>query len=158
MACRYSHWLYPDRKRFVQLVAGCAYALGQSNRGNRHVECTRKDNSPFNEQQITALQHGLGQIDATQTAWLSGYLAGQLAGTAAQVSSVANPVSVATSSTELIVFFGSQTGNGEQIALELAATAVREGIPARAQSLADLRPQALENPSRSLYHQHARRG
>ena len=38
------------------------------------------ENSPFSERQIVGIQHSLAELDAAQSAWLSGYLAGRLAG------------------------------------------------------------------------------
>ena len=112
------------------------------------LSALRQDNSPFNDQQITALQNGLGQIDDTQAVWLSGYLAGKLA---TQIDAGLASAAFASSSFELKIFYGSQTGNGEQIALDLAQSAEQAGITASPQSLNDLRPAALKKTDYAVF-------
>lgn len=115
------------------------------------LNALRKDNSPFSEQQISALQAGLRQIDANQTAWLSGYLAGRLAQDAALAGPIESAGALAAPSFELDVFYGSQTGNGEQIALQLASGAAQLGLSAPARSLNDLRPAALKKVRHAVF-------
>lgn len=109
----------------------------------------RADNSPFTEQQIEQLQQSLGGLDAAQSAWLSGFIAGRLAATvefpAATAVGVARPaLHMAAEQERLQVFFASQTGNGEDIARALGAAAEHAGIAVEVQSLASLRPAALK--------------
>ena len=109
----------------------------------------RVDNSPFTEEQIEQLRISLGTLDAAQSAWLSGFIAGRLAGSenlqAPQAGFAAVPEKLQVSPQEqLQVFFASQTGNGEAIALALAEDAQRAGIAVEVQSLASLRPAALK--------------
>lgn len=109
----------------------------------------RADNSPFTEQQIEQLQKSLGGLDAAQSAWLSGFIAGRLAGTAefpaATAVGAGRPaLHMAAEQERLQVFFASQTGNGEDIARALGAEAERAGIAVEVQSLAGLRPAALK--------------
>ena len=107
----------------------------------------RTDNSPFTEQQIEQLQKSLGGLDATQSAWLSGFIAGRLAGTTdpSLTLAVADPAPAAAAARErLHVFFASQTGNGEAVARALGMEAERAGVAVDVQSLAGLRPAALK--------------
>jgi sulfite reductase (NADPH) flavoprotein alpha-component len=109
----------------------------------------RVDNSPFTEQQIEQLQISLGTLDAAQSAWLSGFIAGRLAGSEnlqdppAGFAGTAAKAEVSAQE-QLQVFFASQTGNGEAIARALAEDAQRAGIAVEVQSLASLRPAALK--------------
>jgi len=109
----------------------------------------RADNSPFTEQQIEQLQKSLGTLDAAQSAWLSGFIAGQLAAggnlqTQQASGAAGNVVQALPEQERLQVLFASQTGNGEAIARALAADAERSGIAVEVQSLASLRPAALK--------------
>ncbi len=122
----------------------------------------RADNSPFTQPQIDSLQQSLGNLDESQSAWLSGFIAGRLAGPpsrslghslghslagAAQLPlpvAAANPNSAPAEGERLQVFFASQTGNGEGIAQSLAADAERAGLVVELKSLAVLRPASLK--------------
>jgi sulfite reductase (NADPH) flavoprotein alpha-component len=57
---------------------------------------------------------------------------------------VANSTSARAIDQRLQVFFASQTGNGESVALALAAEAGRAGVAVEVRSLAELRPAALK--------------
>ena len=112
------------------------------------LNALRTDNSPFNDQQISALRQGLGLLDRAQTAWLSGYLAGKLAGD----HDVLPPVALPTpGQSEFRVFYASQTGNGEILAETLVQQAAQAGLPASAQSLNELRPGALKKVERAAF-------
>ncbi|MSQ99044.1 MAG: sulfite reductase [NADPH] flavoprotein alpha-component [Xanthomonadales bacterium] len=117
------------------------------------------DNSPFSQAQIESLQQSLGELDGFQSAWLSGFIAGRLASPALSFAptqnaaalalpvagvTAANSVSARANGQRLQVFFASQTGNGESVALALAAEAERAGVAVEVRSLAELRPAALK--------------
>jgi len=109
----------------------------------------RADNSPFTEQQIEQLRKSLDGLDAAQSLWLSGFIAGRLAGAAAKPSTAEIPAAssartVAAGMPCLQVFFASQTGNGEAIAQALAAEAMQAGVAVEVESLASLRPAMLK--------------
>lgn len=126
----------------------------------------KAENSPFTQSQIESLQQSLGGLDEFQSAWLSGFIAGQLADPAAfpyaqnaaanaaahavtlalPVARItaANPVALPAVDQRLRVFFASQTGNGESIALALAAEANRAGVAVEVRPLAELRPAVLK--------------
>lgn len=89
--------------------------------------------SPLSQRQIDCLQQGLDLLDPSQTAWLSGYLAGRLAAD--------RPVAVPTpDSAALQVLYASQTGHGEALAIGLAEAATAAGFSVRARNVLDLRP------------------
>lgn len=116
----------------------------------------RVDNSPFTEQQIEQLQKSLGTLDAAQSAWLSGFIAGRLAGseypqTRALVDTAPSARPVAATEERLQILFASQTGNGEAIAQALAVDLERAGIAVEVQSLASLRPAALKKLTHAAF-------
>ena len=119
----------------------------------------KADNSPFSQAQIESLQQSLGGLDGFQSAWLSGFIAGRLASPALSFAptqnaaalalpvagiTAANTISARAIDQRLQVFFASQTGNGESVALALAAEAGRAGVAVEVRSLAELRPAALK--------------
>ena len=76
--------------------------------------------SPLDARQLHALQTALTELTPTQVAWVSGYLAG--------VSGMgASSVEEGTSVEELLVLYGSQTGNARAIAERLGTRVVSMG-------------------------------
>ncbi len=107
-------------------------------------QALRADNSPFTEQQIQQLQQGLAGLDATQAAWLSGYIAGQMAGGSALPAAAAQPAAEAAPAQTLHVIYASQTGNGEVVAEALAEQGRQAGFAVELKSMGSLRPAALK--------------
>ncbi len=97
------------------------------------LQALRADNSPFTEQQIRLLQQGFAGLDAAQSAWLSGYIAGRMAGGEAAPLPGAQPAAAAQPAEVLHVLYASQTGNGEAVAEALAE---RAGGPQRRSAVA----------------------
>ena len=97
--------------------------------------------SPLSESQLTQLQQATAGLDAVQTAWVSGYLAGVSQG---PVTSAALAQSAGQSLTILI---GSQTGNAKGVAQELAEQATAKGIPNKLVSMADYKVKAIKDES-----------
>lgn len=108
------------------------------------LQALRADNSPFTEQQIRLLQQGFAGLDAAQSAWLSGYIAGRMAGGEAAPAPGAQPAAALQSAEVLHVLYASQTGNGEAVAEALAEKARQAGLNAEVQSLGSTRPAALK--------------
>jgi len=104
------------------------------------LSALRSENSPFSEQQIAQLQSSLGTLDAQQSLWLSGFLAGSLA---VAETAPAAPKAESRATPALTVLYGTETGNGEAIARELAHAAKQQGIAAEVLSLANFRPSRL---------------
>jgi len=110
------------------------------------LNALKAENSPFSEQQIVQLQQSLDQLNPEQAAWLSGYLTGRLS-SSSQLTLGAQRASVEPLSGEQValnVFYASQTGNGEGIAVDLVAQAEREGLIIKIQSFNEFRPNALK--------------
>jgi sulfite reductase (NADPH) flavoprotein alpha-component len=100
--------------------------------------------SPLSDEQRIHLGQLLSELDGNQLTWLSGFLAGYVAS-----SSGATSGSLADSATEagdyqLTILYGSQTGNAEDVAGQMAARAAEKGIPAKVSDLADYKPKQLK--------------
>ncbi|KAA9134010.1 sulfite reductase [NADPH] flavoprotein alpha-component [Marinihelvus fidelis] len=112
------------------------------------LNALRTDNSPFNEQQIAALQSSLAALSPGQSLWLSGYLAGQLAGASADIAPAA---AAAAAGAPLTILYGSETGNGEAVAEALAARFEAAGQAAELKSLDGFRPAALKKLEHAVF-------
>lgn len=100
----------------------------------------RIENSPFNEQQIKQLQSTIGALTAVQSQWLSGFLAGRLAKSA---STANTPQFVPDPADTLTIIYATETGNGEAIATDLAASVEHQGVHAELFSMDNFRPANL---------------
>jgi sulfite reductase (NADPH) flavoprotein alpha-component len=103
--------------------------------------------SPLSEPQLSQLQVALKDLSPTQTAWVSGYLAGisQASGGQNQpLEQVAQPAG------RLTILFGSQTGNAKGLAEELFEQAQAQGIAARLLNMSDYKPKELKTESHLL--------
>ena len=96
---------------------------------------------PLDLEQTASLQAAVSGLTPAQLEWVSGYAAG-LAAANRDVAPVV--ASAAKDSPKLTVLYGSQTGNGEEIALALADRARAAGFAADARSLVDFRPARLK--------------
>ena len=108
----------------------------------------RTDNSPFNEEQLRNLKQSIGTLDFAQAQWLSGFLAGRLAVSQKPIPAVQTEPQPGSS---LTILYGSETGNGEAIANELAASAARSGISAELHSLDNFRPAGLRKLKTAVF-------
>ena len=97
--------------------------------------------SPLSESQLAQLQQATAGLDAVQTAWVSGYLAGVSQGPV----TTAAPMQSAGQS--LTILIGSQTGNAKGVAQELAEQATAKGIPNKLVSMADYKVKAIKDES-----------
>lgn len=113
----------------------------------------RAENSPFNAEQAEQLRNSLRGLDATQSAWLSGYLAGCLAQSVDGNAQAGDnlPEQSARRDEHLGVFYASQTGNGEALARALAEHLAEVGIHAQPRSMAALRPAALKQLQHAVF-------
>ncbi len=90
-------------------------------------------------------------LSAQQLQWVSGYVAGLAAATgrtavlASAQSALAAPAN--SSGEKLTVLYGSQTGNGAEVAAALVDSANAKGYTAEAISLADYKPSNLKRES-----------
>jgi len=105
----------------------------------------RTDNSPFSKQQLELLQSSLVSLDAAQSAWLSGYIAGRLATTGSEAD-----LPLASAAVEQVpqqkfhVLYASQTGTGELIAGELAGQLQQAGWSVELQNMSKVKPAQLK--------------
>jgi sulfite reductase (NADPH) flavoprotein alpha-component len=100
--------------------------------------------SPLTGDQQQRLSSILSELTADQVLWLSGYMAGRCAaGFSGNPAGVASSVAPAAGP-ELTILFGSQTGNAEGVAQQMAARAAEKGIPANVVDMADYKPKQLK--------------
>ncbi len=91
----------------------------------------------FTESQWHEVQRLVQTLDNRQILWLSGYLA-------AQDSSFADTQQANNEALEVLIAFGSETGNCEKIAQQLADLASKESIQIVVKDLASLRARQLK--------------
>jgi sulfite reductase (NADPH) flavoprotein alpha-component len=89
--------------------------------------------APFSAASRTLLESALAGLDATQRAWLSGYLA---AAPAAATSAPAAAV-------KALILYGTESGNSEKLADRAAKEAKKKGIAATVKNMADISPADL---------------
>jgi len=99
--------------------------------------------SPFSGKQQERLSHLLAELRTDQIYWLAGYLSAYCANPQQQAPITESP-DLAVAKPALTVLFGSQTGNAEAIAEQLAAQANNQGILAKVVDLADYKPKQIK--------------
>jgi len=99
---------------------------------------------PLDEEQTNSLQSAVAGLTPQQLQWVSGYAAGLAA---ADHPSTTITAAGSASEQSLTVLYGSQTGNGEAIALAVVDQARAAGFAAIAVSLADYKPANLKRES-----------
>ncbi len=97
--------------------------------------------TPLDSSQTQSLQQAIAGLDTMQLQWISGYTAGLAA------ASNPAPLPAAGPANAMTVLYGSQTGNGERIAIQLAEQARSKGFEVRLVSLADYKPANLKRES-----------
>lgn len=109
--------------------------------------------SPLDAQQAAQLSGLLQTLSASQATWLSGYLSGLNAQgalgataqpTAAQPAAAAAPAAQSAPAEPLTILYGSQTGNAEDVAEQLAERANADGLTANAVDMLDYKPRDLK--------------
>ena len=100
---------------------------------------------PLDIEQTASLQSAVSGLSAAQLQWVSGYAAG-LAAASGQLTPAAS-APAANSAEKMTILYGSQTGNGEEIARTLASQSLAKGFAAEALSLADYKPANLKRES-----------
>lgn len=104
----------------------------------------RTDNSPFSRQQLESLQSSLVSLDAAQSAWLSGYIAGRLAAGAEINLPLAASATEPLTQQKFHVLYASQTGTGELIAGELSGQLEQAGWSVELQNMSKVKPAQLK--------------
>ncbi len=100
--------------------------------------------SPLNDEQRTRISQLLSELDSNQLHWLSGYLAGYLVSGAAATGASPAITTDTAAAYQLTILVGTQTGNAEGVAEQMAARAAEKGIPAKVIDLADYKPKQLK--------------
>ncbi|MEH7245915.1 assimilatory sulfite reductase (NADPH) flavoprotein subunit [Neobacillus niacini] len=102
-------------------------------------------NSPFNQEQAELLNRLLPTFTESQKVWLSGYLAGA-ASPLASVLGAPNQqaASEGTTSKEVTILFGSQTGNAQGLAKKASKTLEGKGFHVTVSSMSDFKPNNLK--------------
>jgi sulfite reductase (NADPH) flavoprotein alpha-component len=112
-------------------------------------------NSPFNEEQVELLNRLLPSLTEAQQIWLSGYLAavqragspvtaGVLPQTAPIVGAAQSSPSQVVISREVTILFGSQTGNSQRLAKNVAQKLEAQGFQVTLSSMSDFKPNGLK--------------
>lgn len=91
------------------------------------------DHAPFSDAIRRTIESAIAGLDATQRAWLSGYLA---AAPAAATSAPAAAV-------KALIIYGTESGNSEKLADRAAKEAKKKGIAATVKNMADISPADL---------------
>lgn len=99
---------------------------------------------PLSNEQTDKLRDAISELSPAQLQWVSGYAAG-LAAKQGIPHFATEPTQHASAC--LAILYGSQTGNGEQLAHELGGRARQQGFDAEVVSLADFKPAALRRLS-----------
>ncbi|MEO0420789.1 MAG: assimilatory sulfite reductase (NADPH) flavoprotein subunit [Pseudomonadota bacterium] len=107
---------------------------------------------PLDPAQAAAVSQAVDGLNVTQLTWVSGYLAGlaATAGATVPLDTATAPVTLAEASPTLTVLFGSQTGNGQAIAEDLARVAGEQGMAVELKAMQDYRPASLKKESHVL--------
>ena len=115
------------------------------------MSASSADILPLDSEQAISLTNAVHGLSPEQLLWVSGYTAGLAAAGAPSVKATNTDSAAAASSKrhqeKLTVLYGSQTGNGEDLAIALVRDAVARGFAAQAVSLSDYKPANLKRES-----------
>lgn len=104
----------------------------------------RLPNAPLTDEQLQQLQTLLQGMEGWQVDWLSGYLSGYRAAQSGKPAmDIAPPVNEQT--IKLTILYGSQTGNTEAVASQLAEKAKTSGVDVQLLDMAAYKPRELKN-------------
>ena len=104
----------------------------------------RLPNAPLTDEQLQQLNNLLQGLEGWQVDWLSGYLSGYRAAQGGTAATEAAP-SLPDQTIKLTVLYGSQTGNTETVAGQLAEKAKSSGIDVKLWDMAEYKPRELKN-------------
>jgi len=89
--------------------------------------------APFSAASLALLESALAGLDATQRAWLSGYLA----------AAPATATSAPAAAVKALILYGTESGNSEKLADRAAKEAKKKGIATTVKNMADFSPADL---------------
>ena len=104
----------------------------------------RLQNAPLTDEQLEQLNALLQGLEDWQVEWLSGYLSGFRASRSGSLPNLKSETPAAQD-IKLTILYGSQTGNTEGVAEQLAQQANNNGIEASVVDMADYKPRQLKN-------------
>ncbi len=104
---------------------------------------------PLDSEQTNNLNVAVTGLTADQLTWVSGYVAGLAAAGDSLPSAV--PTLQVDSDQVLTILYGSQTGNGEGVANDLARAAEATGFATKLVSLADFKPASLKREKFAVF-------
>jgi sulfite reductase (NADPH) flavoprotein alpha-component len=93
--------------------------------------------APFSDSSRSILEKALANLDVTQRAWLSGFLASA-------------PITAAAKALKTIIFYGTESGNSEKLADRTAKEAKKRGITSSVKNMSDIQPSELKKFDRAL--------
>jgi sulfite reductase (NADPH) flavoprotein alpha-component len=102
--------------------------------------------APFDSQTAHAIQNLIKPMSTAQRLWLSGFLAGSTDGLSVAIAG-SEP---AVSDSAITIVYGSQSGNCERIATQLAQSLKERGIPHLALDMLDCRKNHLQDANKLL--------
>ena len=106
-------------------------------------------NSPLTDEQAQQLNALVASLDADQTGWISGYLAGIQAMANGAGASAAQDVAPATAPiaepATLTILYGSESGNAEGLAHDAGEQATAQGLAVRVMDMADYKQRELKD-------------
>ncbi len=104
---------------------------------------------PLDNDQTRSLHEAVDGLSSAQLQWVSGYVAGLAAAGASNgaIAAAAMPAASAEPGQALTILYGSQTGNGQEIAEALATRARDAGFPVNLRSMASYKPASLKRES-----------
>ncbi len=88
--------------------------------------------APFSDATRRTIESAIAGLDATQRAWLSGFLAAAPAAASAPAATV-----------KALILYGTESGNSEKLADRAAKEAKKKGIAATVKNMADISPADL---------------
>ncbi|MEH6993919.1 flavodoxin domain-containing protein, partial [Neobacillus drentensis] len=102
-------------------------------------------NSPFNQEQAELLNRLLPTFTESQKVWLSGYLAGAASAPIASVIGVPSQQTAdVSSSKEVTILYGSQTGNARGLAKKAGTTLEGKGFQVTVSAMSDFKPNNIK--------------
>jgi len=107
-----------------------------------HSDTFLPNTAPFTVDQIQLLNSFLPNLQPNQLIWLEGFISGLRASQSQNVGAMASAETA--KSPELMVLFGSESGNAENLADKTAKTAAKAGFKAKVVSMGDIKPAKLK--------------
>lgn len=110
----------------------------------------KETNSPLNREQAEQLNRLVQNLRGDQLTWISGYLAGLSAAGHPAANETPVPASAPagapapTTTPEITILFGSETGNSEEVARQAHARAEARGFKARVEDMLDFKKAQLK--------------